>query len=774
MQKEQGQPDKKETQEQTIEGLKKKLFNIDWIKDHLKHIYEGGRFENIWYNNLINTIKLFIISTRKFIIDDCLTKASAIAYTAIVSLIPALTVGLTIYYSFQKTGDQKDALFREISMFMVEHSIKLNIDPVFTAISTLIDNAGKIGGIGALFMIFTATTTLRALEKSLNHIMKVKQGRTVFQKVVYYWAALTLGPIMLIAGTTVATKLSNVFSSPNYNSAAIVNSKVWVVGQKGTIITKDAKSSPKGNFDAIDFETIDFENQNTNTYDIQSSVFVPDEIRMDKLNFAKINFNDIQFIGNKGWIAGNGGVILSTDDMGKSWKINKFGKFSFNDIHMITPQKGVIASNNGIILSTNDGGNTWEAKEVDEISTNFSSIAFNKNTGIITGSKGKILISTDHGTTWQKKTITEAKRKGRMVDLNSVTFMKNGEAWIAGNDGVMLVSKNGGYSWSQKRFKEYNYYTCHSTVKNRIYMSGENGVTISSTDGGKSWQSEHLPAYSINSLFGHKDKLYAIGNSGTFQEKIEEKELWSGKSGKGFFAIVINFLAPFIFIWILFLLTYSTMPNTKIPFRYSAAGAAFTGAIWVIFILLFIIYVKAFASGTLAIYGALASIPLFLLMIYASSLIILYGAEVAYTLMHPETYRNLKRNLEDGRKVNIYYGLMLLQYVYSQFEAGKGAPGYSEIMKKFSYNSSDLDHFINIFTDKNLIAVSESGEYMPTTSSSKIKLIEVFNLINEAQAYFPGTAKKGTVKSEIKELFEKLKKAREGVLKETTLKDIIV
>jgi membrane protein len=68
---------------------------------------------------------------------------------------------------------------------------------------------------------------LRSLEKSLNDIWKVNQGRTLFQKIIYYWAALTLGPVMLIAGTTAATKMTEVLSSANFNSAYIEGNKIW-------------------------------------------------------------------------------------------------------------------------------------------------------------------------------------------------------------------------------------------------------------------------------------------------------------------------------------------------------------------------------------------------------------------------------------------------------------------------------------------------------------------------------------------------------------------
>ncbi|PKL17383.1 MAG: hypothetical protein CVV49_11235 [Spirochaetae bacterium HGW-Spirochaetae-5] len=239
--------------------------------------------------------------------------------------------------------------------------------------------------------------------------------------------------------------------------------------------------------------------------------------------------------------------------------------------------------------------------------------------------------------------------------------------------------------------------------------------------------------------------------------------------------MLINFFAPFLFIWLFFLMAYSTIPNTKIPFKYSAIGAAFTGSIWVLFILLFIVYVKAFASGTFAIYGALASIPLFLLMIYASALIILYGAEVAFTMMHPETYSSLKNFFEDTKKVNMYFGLLILQSIYFKFESGKGNTQYSELMKKTGNNSIDLDYFLTLFSEQKLIRNDNEGEYMPTNTSSNVKLADIFDLINEAKiAIPPSQMRKNQGAGSIKDIFDKLNNQRNKVLSDMTLKDLVI
>lgn len=732
-------------------------------------IYEGYSFENSISNRLINTVKVFIVATRKFIVDDCLTKASAIAYTAIVSLIPALAVGLT-FLSIFSSENKKEELFRKISLFMTEHSIT-NVDFVLEAISGLIDNAAKIGIIGTVVMIFTATATLRSLEKSLNDIWKVKQARSLFQKIIYYWSALTLGPVMLIAGMTVATMLSNTFSSAHYNSAAVYDGRIWLAGSKGTIATTSMK---KIHVTKIDDSTFDYENQRIYIHKPQDNVFIEDEYRLDTLTMAKTNYSDIQFIDNDGWIIAEKGIILRTRDRGKSWLISKWGDFTLNDIYMIDRNRGFIAANNGIVLATETGGREWRVITTDDPAIDFKSISASGGTMVITGTKGKIMITKDAGINWSQVVINEAKRKKKLVNLNSSFIIDANEIWITGNDGVLLHSRNGGTEWTQQKFKDYNYYAVFFTDKSEGFIAGEDGLIIQTKDGGASWKSETLPAFKVNRIFTSGGLLWAIGNGGTIQYSGNSGESWDGISGKSFFAVIINFLAPFLFIWLLFLMAYSTLPNTKIPFRFSAIGAAFTGAIWVIFILLFIVYIKAFAQGTFAIYGTLASIPLFLLMIYTSALIVLYGAEVSFTLMHPETYINLKDYFEEDKKVNMFYGLTILQQIYFRFESGEGATNYSDFLKKTGYNSSDVDFFLKLFTARQLIMNDTAGDFIPTNSSANIKLVHLFDLINEAQVRIPGSYRKGAMKNSIRELFEKLKNSREKVLADMTLKDLII
>jgi len=735
-----------------------------------KEIYEGYSFENSVYNRIVTIIKISIVATRKFIIDDCFTKASAIAYASVTSLIPTLMVYLTFMSIFSGTENKKEELFRDISLFLTKYNIKLDMDSIFLVISGLIDNAKAIGSIGILIVFFTATATIRALEKALNDIWKVKQSRTIFQKLIYYWTVLTLGPVMLIIGTTVAAKLSDSFSSANYNSICISDNKTWVVGNKGSIINSNKE---KTNFLPLDNTNFDYENQKIYDYNSSDNTFIKSDFRIDSTNLAKEEYNGIQFIGDEGWIVSSKGIILYTKNKGNNWTISKWGNFHFNDILMINSHKGFIAANGGIILTTDTGGEDWTISDTFDPTLNFKSISHKDGIIIITANKGKILYSSDGGAKWDIKVIDEAKKNNKPVDLNSAYFIDRRSVWIAGNNGIILNSNDGGITWNYGKFKEYNYYAVMFPSRDKGFVAGEKGIVIYTENGGKDWTSRSLPTYKINKLSYLDNTIWAIGNGGVIQKNTDKNKKWKGSSGKSILAMITNFLAPFIFIWIFFLLAYSTIPNTKVPFKYSAIGAAFTGTVWVIFILLFIIYIKAFANGTFAIYGALASIPLFLLMIYASALIILYGAEVSFTMMHPETYLNLKNFFEDSRKVNMYLGLITIQSIYFKFESGKGSTKYAELLKKVDNNSIDLDHFLRLFADNRLIANDNEGSYVPTNSSYNIKLSAIFSLMNEATLVIPkNIARKNQSHGNVSEILNELNANRNKILGEITLKDL--
>lgn len=88
---------------------------------------------------------------------------------------------------------------------------------------------------------------------------------------------------------------------------------------------------------------------------------------------------------------------------------------------------------------------------------------------------------------------------------------------------------------------------------------------------------------------------------------------------------------PLLFSVAAFTLLYAAVPNARVPLRHALLGGVFTAVLLELAKALFGIYVRLF-PGYQLIYGAFATVPLFLLWIFLSWLIVLLGAELVCNL----------------------------------------------------------------------------------------------------------------------------------------------
>jgi membrane protein len=717
---------------------------------------------------LIRMARVAFASAEKFMIDDCLTKASSLAYTTIVSLIPTLAVGLSIF-SFTRTN--KEQLFAQAQRFLETYvPNRLNIDPFLDAISTLIDNAGSIGGIGAVVLIFSATAVLRTLEHSLNTIWNIKRERSWIQKMIYYWAAITLGPIMLIAGTTAAAQVSTIFSAPNYHAITqSTDGMIWIAGTKGAIRHTSGEGRP---FEQISTDQIDFDNQAVYEYDKTSGDFVKTEGMIDESDLKKIEFRDITFSGKTGWAVGRNGYILKTSDGGRKWHIEKWGAFNFKDVAIRDEKNIFIAAEGGFLLQS---GTTAEPSVLSwpEITGDINQIAFDGDTGVAVCNRGYILLSDNGGSDWTPILLEKSQiKKQRYVNLNSVHFLGGDRAWIAGNSGLILATTDGFRSFTSHNFKKYNYTSIVMTGTREGYAAGESGVIVHTGDGGKTWKKKSIQTGEIHRLGYIKNMMWAVGDRGLARYGKSISSQWKGEKGSGFVVYSLNFFLPFIFIWLSFLVIYLLLPNTRVPLRPAAIGASISGAIWVGFTIAFIFYIRLFANSTFAVYGALAALPIFLLLIYSSAVIILYGAEVSYMTIYLDSYLKQKRLKRAGRALSVFTAIKVIHAIYRKYEMGKGATEISEIVKLTERNY-EADYLANLYRDAGFIIEDGSGCLLPAMPSNTLLLSKVIDLVHDKTLEIPESAPNDDVRKTLTPVFAKISSSRKSILGDMKLSDLM-
>lgn len=103
--------------------------------------------------------------------------------------------------------------------------------------------------------------------------------------------------------------------------------------------------------------------------------------------------------------------------------------------------------------------------------------------------------------------------------------------------------------------------------------------------------------------------------------------------GYSFSHSILLRVAPYLFTWTAFALAYRLIPNVRVGMWPAWTGAFVAGLLFEMAKRGFDYYLRAFA-GYEKIYGALSVIPAFLLWLYVTWLIVLFGAALAYVIQH--------------------------------------------------------------------------------------------------------------------------------------------
>ena len=126
-------------------------------------------------------------------------------------------------------------------------------------------------------------------------------------------------------------------------------------------------------------------------------------------------------------------------------------------------------------------------------------------------------------------------------------------------------------------------------------------------------------------------------------------------------------LGPFLATSIAFTLLYIAIPNRSVSFKHAFTGGILAALLFEIAKKGFAIYVTQFPTYRY-IYGALSTIPIFIIWVYISWIVILLGAEIAHCL----SVFSIKRSeYNHSNKIDLYLQLTVLQVIYQSQTNGK-------------------------------------------------------------------------------------------------------
>lgn len=210
-------------------GLAQYESMLDAFLSRLKELFTGAHAA--WHGHDVGTVEeeqlsrpqafihFWVLTVKSFIGNRGPVRAAALAYSSLLALVPMLALILTIALGFLRGNDGAKHI-ETFSKYIVEAvvpSAEATVESQKATVKKLTDfvseqQTSAVSASAALMLVFIAIMMLARIEDTFNDIWGVSRGRSWFARITQYWAALTLGPVLLVLviGLTSSSELKSV------------------------------------------------------------------------------------------------------------------------------------------------------------------------------------------------------------------------------------------------------------------------------------------------------------------------------------------------------------------------------------------------------------------------------------------------------------------------------------------------------------------------------------------------------------------------------------
>ncbi|HLG20983.1 MAG TPA: YhjD/YihY/BrkB family envelope integrity protein [Bdellovibrionota bacterium] len=189
--------------------------------------------------------------------------------------------------------------------------------------------------------------------------------------------------------------------------------------------------------------------------------------------------------------------------------------------------------------------------------------------------------------------------------------------------------------------------------------------------------------------------------------------------------------APFLLTAIPLLLSYKFLPNVTVKWKPAMIGALTSAILFETAKWGFNLYVMKVIPVS-KIYGSLGLFPVFLLWIYFSWIIILFGVELSFTiqnlsLLHREATE--RRHMAFSTPIHEDWGLQVIRALVKRFAKGDGPVNIDMLSKDLSLTTSVLNDHLELLRQSNILAWVEDEERSGYVPVQPVEILTVGEIV---------------------------------------------
>jgi membrane protein len=244
---------------------------------------------------------------------------------------------------------------------------------------------------------------------------------------------------------------------------------------------------------------------------------------------------------------------------------------------------------------------------------------------------------------------------------------------------------------------------------------------------------------------------------------------WSGRLVGA--STASRFLVPLAIQVVGLLLMNKLLPRTNVSWRAALVGALFTAIVLEVGKFAFVRFAKSMLVESYnGVYGSLGLIPLLLLWIYASWLMVLLGAEIAFALQNLRVLEAEDRRHRGDEPINGLLAAQLLSVVAAAHEvSGTGVPK-SGLVTEFGLTPEVIDRIVDRLKTRGLIADvhGDINGYIPGRAANTITLEDVLAAFRSSDIELA----EGTTSIKLRTLVADLEETRKQRTQGLTIADL--
>jgi membrane protein len=189
-----------------------------------------------------------------------------------------------------------------------------------------------------------------------------------------------------------------------------------------------------------------------------------------------------------------------------------------------------------------------------------------------------------------------------------------------------------------------------------------------------------------------------------------------------FFGVGVLKILPVLFTTMAFALLFGLVPNRYVPRAHALFGALVAAVIFEFMNRMFGYFVSNFPTYKL-VYGAFASVPIFLMWIYLSWLTILFGAVIAASLSHWRTSA-VQHNAPAAQLLD---ALRVLQIMANGFQQGRVST-LPELSRSLRLGYDALEEILEDLAGADMVRKAEGNGWLLMRDVNHIRATELLHL----------------------------------------------